>query len=75
MEVIKEFIEVLKNNPDGAYDFICNNYYKMSKDELKDITKELLFAVHDNVTKAEHNKILNDVGEELENTYTDYAED
>ncbi len=67
---MKDFIDVLKNNPDNAYDFICNNYYKMSKEELKDIAKELLFAVYDNVINtAEHNKILNDVAEELENSY------
>lgn len=66
---MKEFIEVLKNNPDGAYDFICNNYYKMSKEELKDITKELLYSVHDNVSKAEHNKILKDVAVELADNY------
>lgn len=66
---MKGFIEVLKNNPDGAYDYICNNYYKMSKEELKDIAKELLYAVHDNVTKAEHNEILGDVATELEDFY------
>lgn len=68
---MEEFIEVLKNNPDGAYDFICNNYYKMSKEELKDITKELLYAVYDNVTKAEHNKILNDAATELKDFYVE----
>jgi 20S proteasome alpha/beta subunit len=62
---MKEFVDVLKNNPNGAYDFICNNYYKMNKEELKDIIKELLYAVHDNMTKAEHDKILNDVATEL----------
>lgn len=68
---MKEFIDVLKSNPDGAYDYICNNYYKMSKEELKDIAKELLYAVHDNVTKAEHNKILEDVATELEDFYVE----
>lgn len=68
---MKEFIEVLKNNPDGAYDHICNNYYKMSKEELKDIAKELLYAVHDNVTKTEHNAILSDVATELEDYYSE----
>jgi helix-turn-helix protein len=68
---MKEFIEVLKNNPNGAYDYICNNYHKMSKEELKDIAKELLYAVYDNVTKAEHNEILEDVANELEETYTE----
>ena len=64
-----EFINVLKNNPDGAYDFICNNYYKMSKEELKDIAKELLYAIHSNTDKAEHNKMLDDVAIELAESY------
>ena len=62
---MKALIEVLKNNPNGAYDFIANNYYKYNKEELKDIVKELLYAIHTNTTKAEHDKILNDVAEEL----------
>lgn len=66
---MEELIKVLKNNPDGAYDYICNNYYKMSKDELKEFAKELLYAIYDNVTKAEHNKILDDVATELEEFY------
>lgn len=71
MEVMKEFINILKNNPDSAYDFVSNNYYKMSKEELRDIVKELLYAVNDNVTQAEHNKILDDVAEELNDFYVD----
>jgi 20S proteasome alpha/beta subunit len=66
---MKELIDVLKNNPDGAYDFICNNYYNMSKEELKDTVKELLYAIHDNMSKAEHNKILNDVAMELADSH------
>lgn len=66
---MKELIKVLKDNPNGAYDFICNNYYKMSKEELKNITKELLYAIHTNVSIEEHNKILNDVADELIDTY------
>ena len=69
---MKEFIAVLRNNPNGAYDFICNNYYKMSKDELKDITKELLYAIYDNVIDTkEHDKILDDVATELEEFYVE----
>lgn len=64
-----ELINVLKNNPDNAYDFICNNYYNMSKEELKDVIKELLYAIHTNTDKAEHNKILNDVATELAENY------
>ena len=62
---MKALIEVLKNNPNGAYDFVANNYYKYSKEELKDVVKELLYAIHTNTTKDEHDKILNDVAEEL----------
>ena len=62
---MKDFVQVLKNNPNGAYDYIANNYYKMSVEELKDIAKELLYAIHTNVTKAEHDKILSDTAEEL----------
>lgn len=69
MDAMKEFIDVLKNNPNGAYDYISNNYYKMSKDELNDILKELLYAVHSNVTKAEHDEILMDAATELEDFY------
>lgn len=64
-----ELINVLKNNPNGAYDFICNNYYKMSKEELKDFAKELLYAIHSNTDKAEHDKMLNDVATELAESY------
>lgn len=66
-----EFINVLKNNPNGAYDFICNNYYKMSKEELKDIAKELLYAIHSNTDKAEHDKMLDDVATELAESYAE----
>lgn len=66
---MKEFIEIMKNNPDKAYEFICNNYYKMSKEELKDIAKELLYAIYDNVTTWEHDRILKNTAEELEEMY------
>lgn len=66
-----DFISILQNNPDEAYDFICNNYYNMSKEELKDIIKELLYAVYENTSRAEHNKIFYDVSLELVDTYTD----
>ena len=55
---MKYFIEILKSNPDSAYDYICNNYYKMSKEELKDVTKELLYIMHVKMNKAEHDKAL-----------------
>lgn len=74
MDAMKEFIDVLKTNPNGAYDYICNNYHEMSKDELKDIVKELLYAVYSNVTKVEHDEILMDAATELEDFYLFYLE-
>ena len=71
METMKEFIELLENNPEKAYDFICNNYYKMSKDELKDVARELLYAMYDKMTKEEHSEALADVAEELKSSYTE----
>lgn len=66
---MRQFIEVLKENPNHAYDYIANNYYKFSKEELKDITKELLYAIYDNHTKAMSNLILEEVAEELADNY------
>lgn len=68
---MNEFIEILKNNPNVAYDFISNNYYKMSNDELKDIVKELLYAIHVHTTEERHDWILEAVAEELEQTYVE----
>ena len=66
---MKELIEVLKNNPNKAYDFIANNYYKMDKSELADFVKELLYSIHTNTDETEHDKILKDAGEELAENY------
>ena len=67
--MMNEFIEVLKNNPNHAYDWICANYYLMSKEELKDITKELLYTIYSNCTKYEHNEMLKEVSKELKDMY------
>lgn len=66
---MKEFVNVLENNPNGAYDFICNNYYKMSKEDLQKVAKELLYAIHSNTNKEKHDKILNDVAVEIIENY------
>lgn len=65
--IMKDFIEVLKSNPNHAYDFIANNYYKFSKEELASVTKELLYAIH-YFNKVEEAEILASVGVELEDT-------
>ena len=64
-------IGVFESNPDAAYDYICNNYYKMSKEELKDVAKELLYIMHVKMSKEEHDKALGYVAEELRDFYAE----
>ena len=39
----EEFLKAIEGN--RAYDFVAQNYYKMSDEELKDIALEALYAV------------------------------
>lgn len=76
MEAMKQFIEVLKNNPNHAYDFIGNNSHLFSKSELTDIVKELLYGIyteaqHGLIDAADHDKILLNTAEGLEENYTE----
>ena len=75
-EMMKKFVEVLKNNPNHAYDFISNNSYLFSKSELTDIIKELLYGIyteaqHGLIDNADHDKILLNTAEGLEENYTE----
>lgn len=63
--VYKDFIECLKNNPNHVYDYISNNAWCMSKDNLTDICKELIYGIIDYETKREAKEILCNVAEEL----------
>ena len=76
MENMKEFIEILRNEPDKAFDFIANNGWKFSKTELVDIAKELLYGIYHEtewglIVKADHDKILKNAADELEEIYTE----
>lgn len=63
--VYKDFIECLKNNPNHAYDYIAGNAWAMSKGNLTDICKELIYSILDYETKREAKEILCNVAEEL----------
>ena len=69
--MMEKFVEILRNNPDHAYDFICNNAWQFSKDELRNIIKELLFAISHDLSELEHEEILNEVAEELNDMYSE----
>ena len=40
-----ELVETFIKEPDLAYDFICTKYNNLSKDALKDVALELLYAM------------------------------
>jgi hypothetical protein len=69
-----QFVEVLRNNPDGAFDFIANNGHKFSKSELVDIAKELLYGIYYEaefglITEKDHDQILANAADELDERY------
>ena len=74
--IMNDFAEILRNNPNNAYDFIACNAHLFSKGELTDIVKELLYAIYHEaqfglITTADHDKILASAGDELEETYAE----
>lgn len=69
IRTMAEFTEVLRNNPNHAFDFISNNYYKMSKTELVSIAKELLYGIYRDCHSMQVEQILEDVAIELDEQY------
>lgn len=66
-----ELIECLRNNPSHAYDYIANNTWAMSKSDLTDICKELIYGVIDYETKRGAREILGNVADELSDMWED----
>lgn len=61
---IKEIIEGVKK--EGIFDFIVNNYWKLSKENLRDVAKELDYAIYSMYPKNEYDKIVNEFCKNLE---------
>lgn len=47
----KQYIEALEDGK--GYDFIANNYWEFSKEELKDIILELTYAIKQTDSRGE----------------------
>lgn len=63
-DVRKQYLDALKNG--DSYDFICNNYFNFSKDELKDIILELTYAIDTEAKNfASAEEIMSSVYDEL----------
>ena len=73
IKAMMEFTEVLKNEPQKAYDFISCNAYRFTKDGLADILKEVLYSIKyhtDNHFYGDlYGNILRDVQIELDENY------
>lgn len=60
---IKEIIEGIKK--EGIFDFIVNNYGKLTKEDLRDIAKELDYTLQDKFTKIEYDMIIRETCKNL----------
>jgi len=73
IHAMMDFTEVLKNEPQKAYDFISCNAYRFTHEGLTEILKEILYSVHYHVGGSFYgslyNEILGDVQIELDENY------
>lgn len=60
---IKKIIEGIKK--EGIFDFIVNNYGNLTKEDLRDIAKELDYTLQDNFTKIEYDMFITKVCKNL----------
>ena len=72
MNNMKEYIDALKNGK--GFDWISNNGWKLNKDELISIVKELEYAIYSECDSFDNKKINNAAAEELSNWYCDEKE-
>lgn len=64
--LMKQFIEILRNDHGKAFDFLANNAWKFSKDELRNISKELVYGIYMHVGDMDQDSLFEEVAEELE---------
>ena len=64
--LMKQFVEILRNDHDTAFDFLADNAWKFSKDELRNISKELVYGIYMHVRDMDQNSVFETVAEELE---------
>ena len=73
--IMQQFIEVMRDNPDHAYDFIANHYTQFYKDELASIVKELLYGFYEMERKGyiwdESGEFYKSVADELDEYYNE----
>lgn len=72
----KQYIEALEDGK--GYDFIANNYWEFSKEELKDIILELTYAIKQTDSRGEWDSswdVMLSASEELQERWSFDDED
>ena len=71
--VMDRFITVCKEEPDEAYDFFLRTWEGMTKEDMKNIVQELMYAVWEKA-RFDERRVLKCLGKELEDKYRDEEE-
>lgn len=73
IHAVMDFTEVLKNEPEKAFDFITCNAYRFEKGDIVNILKELLCSLNYHTNKRFYGElysnILTDVRLEIDDDY------
>lgn len=65
-----EKIDIIRALEDSnVFDFMSNNWWKIEKEDLKDIAKELDYAIYEMISRLEYDKIQNDTVDNLKNIW------
>jgi hypothetical protein len=48
------------------YEVVTQEYYQMTKEELRDIAKEALYKLYEVLSEEDYKKAINDIYKELE---------
>ena len=63
--IMEQLVYTLRNNPNHTFDFVHKNLYLMSKEEMRYVIKELVYAIVDSSDEIAQ-EILESVASELE---------
>ena len=67
---MKDLIKAVKSKKYSLYDYISNNYYNLTKEELKEIIKEIDYAIYKNygeeITIKIENEALDEIAQNIE---------
>ena len=73
-KTLSDLLEVMKKNPRRTYDFISEHSYILSKSEIVDMVKELLYSIHSFCDEAQAAEMLAMAADELEYQYKEDLE-